>query len=455
MPTLRTLLKLNLIVAASALSPGAWSAELPELISYEPDGAQVGTTIEHAISSPSGRFVLFLVVNMDGGADRKCFRWHLRDRDLGTTEIISRKANGEPVDCDHVVFRGTSANMDSTGRFVVFDQYGGGIVPDALPIGARVYLRDRTVGTVRLIGPPPSVRASHPSIDDHGTRVAMIVGTSDDRVLNVYEVNSGQLIRSTVARNFSEPVISGDGRRVVFTALPDGSIFVVRSQVYLLHVDDGRVEILSAAANGTVGNERSFNPTINFDGSVVAFETRATDLVPGGLSRLLIRNVDARTTEAVRDGQGVRIQGGTPSLSGDGNRLAYHGYLNYPAYEQAFVWDRTTREATLLSRNALGQAATLGLISGRCNTNIGPCVATDYVDLNPTISGNGRHVAFVSRGPNLVSGDANGNGIDVYAVDLGLPSGTPAAVPLGRTMAALLAALVAIGAAISLRARAA
>ncbi len=450
--SIRALLRLSCLLAALSCVPVARSAGLPRLISFEPDGTQIATDLQHAIASPTGKFVLTLVSSTNGGAERRCFRWYLRDLDSGTTEIISRKANGADVDCDHVVFSGTSADIDASGRFVVFDQYGGGIDPAALPLGRRVYLRDRESGSVRLFGPPPSQRASHPTIDDAGRRVSMLTGDTSNRV-TVYDRATGLTVASVDARSPSEPAISGDGRKVVFTALPEGSIFTVRGQIYLLHVDEQRVEVLSAAADGTLGNDASLNPAINFDGTWVAFDTDATNLVPEGFASLLLRNVGARFPVAVRDAAGQRVQGRTPSISSDGSRLAFLGYAGSSGSEQAVTWDRVTRAVTLLSRNAQGEAATLGLNGPRCTPDPSPCIYTRYTDFNPTISGDGRRVAFASRGPNLVTNDANGDGIDAYSVDLGGPSGSPIPVPLDRKWSVLLAALLSLTAALAMYSR--
>lgn len=423
------------------------AASLPELVSFEPDGSPIDTYVEHAIASPNGRYVLSQVNSSASFSDRNCYRWYLRDLKLNATEIISRKQNGESVICEHEVLRGSAADMDTAGRYVVFDQFGGGIVPDALPRGLRVYLRDRIAGTIRLFGPPPKQRASQPSMDDAGTRVAMLV--SEPNPLVVYDIASGKRVATAPASSASRPILSGDGRHVVFVGLSAQFGGASIAQIFLFDIESGEIELISAAPNGTPGDDYSINPTLNFDGSVVAFETSADNLVPAVGARLLIRDVTAGTTQPVLDDSGLPIQGGTPSLSADGNRLVFQGYapssLVFP--EQAYLWETSSRALTLLSRNAAGVPADQGLVSFRCDM-IGPCVAVDYTDRNPTISGDGRVVAFVSRGPNLVSNDFNGNGIDVYAVRLGRGGGPLAAVPIGGATSGILALLVLLAAAV-------
>jgi hypothetical protein len=131
--------------------------------------------------------------------------------------------------------------------------------------------------------------------------------------------------------------VSADGRVLVF----DTTVAYVATDtesgcdVYLRDTTTGRYELVSSARGGGAGDRPSVKPSISSNGRYVAFESAATNLVPG-------------------DGNGLR---------------------------DVFVRDRTTGSTTLVSRTAKAQG------------NDG--------SYNPDISGNGATVAFESDATNL------------------------------------------------------
>ena len=80
------------------------------------------------------------------------------------------------------------------------------------------------------------------------------------------------------------PCISGDGRFIVFEAAqrsPGGIDLHVHMQIMLRDRRNGTTRMLSVGPDGTPGNATSSNPVISADGRVVAFESAATNLVAG------------------------------------------------------------------------------------------------------------------------------------------------------------------------------
>jgi VCBS repeat-containing protein len=163
------------------------------------------------------------------------------------------------------------------------------------------------------------------------------------------------------------PVISSDGGYVAFVSrasnLVSGGTTAGRQQVYLWERSTGTLTLLSRNSSGSgEGDSDSFYASISNDGSRVAFTSRATNLSP---------NTATNTS-------------------------------------QVYVWDRGQASANQLlkaSLNANGQEAN----DAR--------TAADYPAL---ISGNGRYVVFYSHASNLISGnDGNGsNGRDLFVRDL-------------------------------------
>jgi Tol biopolymer transport system component len=129
----------------------------------------------------------------------------------------------------------------------------------------------------------------------------------------------------------------------------------------------------------------SGSPSISADGRFVAFSSNATDLTPEGQPGVFVRDRLAATTTFVAAGH-------SPSISGDGRYVAYAGGNEITA-DDIFVRDLVTGTTTLVSVALDGSAS--GFSS------------------RPSISADGRHVAFLSSAPNLVAGNTD-NQPDVF-----------------------------------------
>src|SRR5262249_48515409 len=155
----------------------------------------------------------------------------------------------------------------------------------------------------------------------------------------------------------------------------------------------------------------SLNASLSADGRYVAFESTATNLVSGdtnGASDVFLKDtVTGTLTRISTDGSGAQANGYSlaPSLSSDGRYAAFSSIASNLVsgdtnlYDDIFVKDTTTGAVVRASTDSSG-------------------VQSDYYSLHPSISANGRYVAFESAAANLVSGDTN-NAIDVFAKDLG------------------------------------
>jgi Tol biopolymer transport system component len=295
-------------------------------------------------------------------------------------------------------------------------------------------------------------------MDDAGRRVLMGVATSPFR-LQVYDLVTAEVFQVTNGENVDslQTAISGDGRRVVYVGraadLPDDA----PSQIYLYDLDSGARELISAAPDGEPANQPVRGPTINYDGSVVAFMSDATNLVDFQGSSILARYVEENRTELVSfDSTGQPIIGGNylewPSISDDGTRIAFRANgFNLPGrldairnYPQAYVVDLPSRQVILASRNDAGVGARYGSSVAYCEEEGSLVLCSPKLNLSPKISGNGRVVGFHSFGTNLIPNDTNGNASDVYVRDLGAESvGTPAPspVPLAPALPWVLGAL--------------
>jgi Tol biopolymer transport system component len=165
---------------------------------------------------------------------------------------------------------------------------------------------------------------------------------------------------------------------------------------------------VSVASDGTQGNGDSVSPSISADGRYVAFMSYAYNLVPGdtnGKADVFVHDrLTGQTTRVsvASDGTQGNDGSGGASISANGRYVAFvsgasnlvPGDTNGKA--DVFVHDRLTGQTTRVS------------------------VASDGTEGNsdsiyPSISADGRYVAFQSWASNLIPRDTNG-AWDVFVV---------------------------------------
>lgn len=171
----------------------------------------------------------------------------------------------------------------------------------------------------------------------------------------------------------------------------------------------GVTQLVSVSATGSQGEGVSHQPSISADGLLVVFVSEAANLVPddyNGQTDVFLRDRQSNTTIRIsvassgEEGNGVSL---SPSISVDGRYIAFfseasnlvEGDTNGVA--DVFVHDRLTGQTSRVSINSLAEEA-------------------NNRSLSPAISLDGRFVAFVSYASNLVAGDTNG-ARDVFVHD--------------------------------------
>lgn len=149
------------------------------------------------------------------------------------------------------------------------------------------------------------------------------------------------------------------------------------------------------------------------DGRFVVFSSTVNGLVAGdndNASDIFVRDRLNGTTERLLanvGGQSVSTRGFTPSISGDGRFVAFvSGATNLVpgdtnGLNDVFVLDRTTAGVTRVSVSSTGGQSSLTGVSSPLSL-FAPGV------FSPTLSADGRYVAFYSPLTGLVPGDTNG-----------------------------------------------
>ncbi|HTQ80442.1 MAG TPA: hypothetical protein VMM92_10635, partial [Thermoanaerobaculia bacterium] len=206
--------------------------------------------------------------------------------------------------------------------------------------------------------------------------------------------------------------ISADGRYMVFTSsAPNlfpglGTLQPAGSNVFLYDRMTGTLTLVSHAAGSTstAANGPSYNAVISADGRYVAYLSGAPDLIAGAtiMSGGALYLFDRTTEVSVLVSHGSDSPTASPNsnsysvaISDDGAYLAYVSIASNLVAGQTdvrqsiFLYDRASGNNTLVS-HAYGQPAT----------------PPNGFSIAPLISSDGRYIAYVCDGSNLVAGQS-------------------------------------------------
>jgi Tol biopolymer transport system component len=217
-----------------------------------------------------------------------------------------------------------------------------------------------------------------------------------------------------------QTTLSMDGRWLAFaslaTNLVDGDTNG-NSDVFVLDRRSGTISRVSVGAGGVEAEHggSSLAPSISADGRFVAFESAAGNLVANDTNRVqdvFVHDRQTGTTVRASVGSGgseADKDSRAAAISGDGRFVAFQSNAtnlvasDTNSTEDVFVFDRQTGSTTRVSVGPGGaQSESAG------------------TSTSPSISGDGRYVAFVSAARNLMSTDTNSdkNGAaDVFVHD--------------------------------------
>ncbi|MBM7171213.1 RICIN domain-containing protein [Streptomyces sp. G44] len=285
----------------------------------------------------------------------------VRDLQAGTTERVSVTSGGIQGD-----FGASGPSISADGRYVAFESFSRDLVPEDVNNEWDVFVRDRQTGTTRAVS-------------------------------ETGEGNDGY-------DNSTQPSISSDGGHIVY--LSNSARLVPgdtnnQTDVFVWDRQSGATERVSVSANGSQGNGYATLPSISADGRHVAFGSHASNLVTGdtnGKEDVFLRDRRTGTIERVSlSGGGGQSNGYTtdPVVSDNGRYVAFASNAtnllrrDTNGVEDVFVRDRETGATHRVSSSGSG-------------------IEADGPSLFPSMSGDGRFVAFASAATNLVGGDTNG-----------------------------------------------
>lgn len=269
---------------------------------------------------------------------------------------------------------GGGPGISQDGRYVVFLS-STSLVPGDTNTTQDVYLRDRTSGGTELIS----------------------------------RSGTGQ-----AGAGLSEwPSISPDGRYVAFLSAAANLVpsdTNASTDVFLRDRQAGVVERVNLTGGGAQADSDAWYSKVSADGRTVSFVSSATNLVPGdtnSASDVFVRDLQSGTTERISV-SGAGVQGNATSydatLSKDGRFVAYESSAtNLVSGDTNNVMDVFVRDrqSGTTERISVSSAGVQGLMSS----------------YSPSISGDGRYIAFSSDAETLVPYDTNAVE-DVFVRDL-------------------------------------
>ncbi len=200
-----------------------------------------------------------------------------------------------------------------------------------------------------------------------------------------------------------DAAVSADGRFVAFQSFATNLVpgdTNGNTDIFVHDRETGATERVSVASDGTQGNLFSENPAVNSDGRFVAFQSRATNFVPGDTTTwdVFVHDRETGATEPVSvasDGAPGDANSNNPSMSADGRFVAFiSGASN-------LVPGDTNRTGDVFVHDReTGATERVSVASDGTEANLTATVCS--------ISADGRYVAFHSFASNLVLGDTNG-----------------------------------------------
>jgi len=401
--------------------------------------------------SADNRFVAFesSATNLVVGDTNGVKDIFVRDRQNATTERVSVSTGGTEGNGDS-----SNPAISSDGRYVAFDSVATNLVVTDTNAVADVFVRDRQLNTTTRVsvgseGDGPSV---NPSISAAGDFVAFqsaatnLVAGDTNSALDVFvrDILGNATTRASVGPGGAQgngdsanPSISSDGRFVAFDSAADNLVGVDTNLTTDVFVRDRQLVSTvraSVDSGGTQGASSSSDPSISGDGRFVAFASNADNLVVGDTN--LTMDVFVRDTQLASTVRVSVDSGGTqgassssdPSISGNGRFVAFASSAdNLVGGDTNLTMDVFVRDTQVVStvRVSVDSEGTQGLGASS----------------RPSISADGRFVAFESDASNLVNGDTNGF-TDTFVHDYGVASafetfclgdGTGAACPCNNS----------------------
>jgi len=276
-----------------------------------------------------------------------------------------------------------SVSISADGRYVAFESYASNLVPEDTNLAADVFVHDRLTGQTE--------RVSVNGVGSQGNSHSLGSAISADGRFVAFQSDATNLVANDNNNNYDDCGFSC-------------------WDVFVHDRLTGATERVSVDSAGAEANDRSRVGDLSADGRFVAFVSEASNLVPGDTNnnedvfvRDRLTGITSRVSINSAGAQGLG-RSTEPSISGDGRYVAFYSHSNLVSGEDTnfafdvFVHDRQTGATERVSEDGAG-------VEGNGDS------------FAPSISADGRYVAFASFSTSLLPGDTNGGAGDVFVHD--------------------------------------
>jgi Tol biopolymer transport system component len=433
------ILAITIALAALLAWPAVAQADTTDLVSVSSGGTQGDDDSWDPSISADGSIVAFTSEATNfapvdaNGEDPDVF---VRDLGTGSTALVSVASDGTQGDGGS-----SEPSISADGSIVAFMSYAGNLVPEELggfwndgeyQYYSNIYVRYLLAGVTVLVSEtwnddPIDGNCLSPSISADGSSVAFaskatnLVQGDQNGFWDIFvRYLTGELAGTTELVSVSSDEEQADGDSFSASINADGSIVAFDSyadnlvdgddnhcsDVFVRYLETGTTGLVSVSSEGIEGDSYSADPSISADGSIVAFTSLATNLVEGNATLwadVFVHDLQSGTTELVSvssegaEGDGPSMEA---SINADGSIVAFQSYA------ANLVHGDTNDCGDVFVHNLL--TGTSKLVSVGWDGSPGNDDSEE-----PSINATGSIVAFYSDATNLVQGDAN-DYVDVF-----------------------------------------
>jgi len=397
---------------------------------------------------------------------------YLRDLSSNTLSLISINTNGIVSSSAAASF---GPRLSGDGSAVLFFSLANDLVAhDTNSTTADLFVRDVAAGSTTRLGPvESSFSGPMPAISDNGQIIAWL--DQNEQLHRLDRSGPTDLVLAAGVA-LAEPFLTGDGRFLLFAATPramgatDPSPWL---NVYLYDNASNQLDLVSVPEGGAMADTAGAGlwpaaASISQDGRLIAFSTSAPDLVADDtnqVSDVLVRDLVSQTNLNVSLAAGPLTSRRGPSLravlSQSGRFLAYEAILDTAASpgsldtpfsllvcdleQQTNLFVSGLGKAGLLARQSLSSNGTFLTFQSK-DTNASPlanarsqvywrdltqptnCLVSRHRDgvhassmdaSMPVSSLDGRYVAFLSAGTDLVTNSVTGTNAYLWDAQTG------------------------------------
>jgi len=415
------------------LKVAAPSLGITTRVSVASDGTQGSWHSAFPSISADGRYVAFAsdAGNLVPGDSNGLTDIFVHDLHSGQTSLVSVASDGTQGNGGSVW-----ASISADGRYIVFASSSRNLVPGDSNGVWDIFVHDQQTGQTTVASVASDGTWGNddswysPSISADG-RYAAFSSEASNLVphcgLHVHDRHTGQTTCVSVASDGTKanggsetPSISADGRYVAFGSSADNLVPGDTNDDGDVFVHDrytGQTTRVSVASDGAEGNKNSGgypnhrSIAISADGRYAAFESDASNLVPGdtnGCTDIFVHDRHTGQTTRVSvasDGAEANGKSASLSISADGRYVAFGSSADNlvpgdtNGESDIFVYDQNSHTTQLISLTEDGSPA-------------------NGTSIEPGISADGRWIVFASEASNLVPGDTNGVW-DIFVHDRG------------------------------------